>query len=284
MTETRPNNKKKGKKSTVFCFDIENGDLTLILDSYAKRGLWLQHLYIDLQFNLGRRVGDILKLKWNDFFEPESGNFRYYLQIQEEKTKKLANIFINSACKEAIKQYVEKTGCDVTKDNYSAYVFLQLSGTHKGKILSVSGCEKLLKNTAKDIAKKNINTHSVRKTLGMVSVKTHRNDESRMEVLQTLFNHSSTKITSRYIGKEQEDVDKYLEDAGNFYTNHILNHNKADLNKNETKFPVNIDINDLRKIILSAYEAGKNSIHTSDFVAQSEIIDGLLENAVSLSI
>ena len=116
----RINNKKKGKKSEVYPFEIE--DMKKMTKYFIDNEMWIHYLAFTLSCNMARRVGDMLSLRWINFFDPNTGNFRMdILEIQEQKTDKLANPRINTACRNAIKLYVEKTGCDVSKDNYEVY-------------------------------------------------------------------------------------------------------------------------------------------------------------------
>lgn len=276
------NNKKKGKKSEVYPFEIH--DMKKMTEYFASNGMWLQYLIFVLSCNMARRVGDMLTLRWINFFDPKTGKFREdILEIMEDKTDKLANPRINSACRAAINLYIEKTGCDVSKDNYTSNVFMQLSGTHKGCVLSDSGYLKSLKKAAEAVGiEYNIGTHSPRKTFGMMSRMLHPGDYDSMELLQTIYNHSSAKTTKHYIGLTKKKIDAYYDDMGNFFDDYIVGNKEYE--SIAEKPVVNIDANDLRDVIKAAYEAGMNSarsvdamVHVSNITALMQMVESLMK-------
>lgn len=274
------NNKQKGKKSEVYPFEIE--DMKKMTEYYSGNGMWLHYMMFVLSCNMARRVGDMLSLKWENFFDPKTGNFRDdILEIREDKTDKLANPKINSACRAAIKLYVEKTGCDITKDNYTAPVFMQLIGTHKGTVLSDSGYLKSLKKVASAVGiEYNVGTHSPRKTFGMMSRMLHPGDYDSMELLQTIYNHSSTKTTKSYIGLTKKKIDVYYDDMGNFFDEYIVGN--KEYKEVSDKPIVSLDINDLRDIIKATYEAGKKDAQNDDAMIHIENIYSIMEMVESL--
>lgn len=270
-----PHNKQKGKKSEVYHYEIS--DMKKITTYFANEEKWLHYLMFVLSCNMARRVGDMLLLKWENFFNPNTGDFRNdILEITEDKTDKLANPHINSACRAAINLYIEKTGCDVSKNNYKMPVFLQLTGNFKGKILSYSCCIKTLKEAAKKVGiKYNVGTHSARKTFGMTSRMLHPNDYDSMELLQTIYNHSDSKTTGRYIGLTKKKIDTYYDDMGNFFDDYIIGNKEYE--EISDKPIVTLDTNDLRDIIRAAYEAGKNNATENDAMVHIYSISEIMQ-------
>lgn len=269
------NNKQRGKKSEVYPFQIE--DIKKIADYFQSNNMWLHHMMFVLSLNMARRVGDMLSLKWENFFDPQTGHFRNdILEIVEDKTDKLANPRINSACRKVIQLYIEKTGCDVSDNNYMNPVFLQLSGTHKGSVLSSSGYLKSLKKAAQSVGiTYNIGTHSARKTFGMVSRMLHPGDYNSMEILQTVYNHSSTKTTKAYIGLTKKEVDSYYDSMGTFYDEYISGGKEY---KQVAENPiVSLDANDLRDLIKIAYEEGKNNASNHDAMIHVNAITEMIQ-------
>lgn len=267
-------NKKKGKKSEVYPFEIE--DMKKMTEYFSNNNMWLHYMMFVLSCNMARRVGDMLSLKWENFFDPKSGKFRDdILEIQEDKTDKLANPRINSACRAAIRLYVEKTGCDITKNNYTVPVFMQLTGTHKGTVLSDSGYLKSLKKVAVAVGiEYNVGTHSPRKTFGMMSRMLHPGDYDSMELLQTIYNHSSTKTTKSYIGLTKKKIDTYYDDMGSFFDDYIVGGKEY---KEVSDRPiVSLDTNDLRDVIKAAYEAGKTNARESDAMIHIDAITEIM--------
>lgn len=268
-------NKRKGKKSEVYPFEIE--DMKKMIMYFSENEMWLHYMLFVLSCNLARRIGDMLSLKWENFFYPETGKFRAdILEIQEDKTDKLANPRINSACREAINLYIEKTGCDVAKDNYTVPVFMQLTGNHKGNVISDSGYLKALKKAANKVGiEYNVGTHSARKTFGMMSRMLHPSDYDSMELLQTIYNHSDTKTTKNYIGLTKQKVDAYYDDMGTFFDEYVTGDKEYTISAN--KPIVSLDTNDLRDIIKAAYEAGKNNADNTNMMVHVESINLIMQ-------
>lgn len=268
-------NKKKGKKSEVYAFEIE--DMKKMIAYYEENEMWVHYLVFVLSCNMARRVGDTLSLRWVNFFNPETGRIREdILEIQEDKTDKLANPHINSACRNAIQKYIEKTGCVVSENNYQNYVFTQLSGNFKGSVLSDSGYLKALKKAAHAVGiEYNVGTHSPRKTFGMISRMLHPGDYDSMELLQTIYNHSDTKTTKHYIGLTKKKIDTYYDDMGNFFEDYITGDKEY---KEVAETPiVSLDTNDLRDVVKAAYEAGRNNVNNADAMVHVDAITEIMK-------
>lgn len=273
-------NKQKGKKSEVYPFEIS--DMKKMIIYFKDNEMWIHYLMFVLSCNMARRVGDMLSLKWENFFDPKTGNFRDdILEIQEDKTDKLANPRINSACRSAIMLYIEKTNCNPSCKNYSQPVFMQLTGTHPGVVLSDSGYLKALKKAACYVGiKYNIGTHSPRKTFGMMSRMLHPGDYDSMELLQTIYNHSDTKTTKHYIGLTKKKIDTYYDDMGNFFDEYVVGGKEYAV---ESANPiVSLDTNDLRDIVRTAYEAGKNNADNTDVMVHIDAINAIMQMIESL--
>lgn len=267
-------NKKKGKKSEVFSFSIE--DVSKILNYFANKNEWLHYMLFVLSCNMARRNGDMRSLTWAHFFNPKTGDFRNdLLEIEEEKTDKISTPHINSAVKAAIELYIEKTGCDPSKSNYTIPICMQLSGNYKGTVLSYDGCRKAIKRAASAVGiEYNVATHSARKTFGAMSRMLHPNDYDSMELLQTIYNHSEAKTTKHYIGLTKKKIDTYYDDMGSFFDDYIT----GDKTYSEVaEAPVvNIDVNDLREIIKCAYKSGADNAGINDPAIHIEAVNNIL--------
>lgn len=244
------NNKKKGRKSEVYPFQLE--DTKKMIAYFEEKEMWLQYLLFVMGCNMARRVGDTLTLTWEHLYNPQNGNLRDdILEIAEDKTDKLANPRINSACRKAIEKYIEKTGVKPEKNNYHEYVFLQLTGTHKGTVITSDGYRKALKKAAEAVGiTYNVGTHSPRKTFGMLSRMIHPNDYDSMELLQTIYNHSDTKTTKHYIGLTKQKVDQYYDDMGGFFDDYVTG--SKEYTDVSDKPIISIEVSDLRDIIAMA--------------------------------
>lgn len=268
-------NKVRGRKSEVYAFSAD--DAKRIVEYFIDNEMWLHYMIFVLSCNMARRIGDTLSLKWYHIFNPSTGKFRSdLLEIKEDKTDKLANPRINAACRAAIELYIKKTACNPADDKYSNPICLQLSGTHKGTVLSYDGHRKALKKAGAAIGiDYNIAPHSTRKTFGMLNRMLHPGDYDSMEILQTIYNHSDTKTTKRYIGLTKQKVDKYYDDMGDFFNDYITGEKEFE---SISKSPiVSIGTNDLRDVIKMAYEAGRKNAKEVDAVAHIDAINGIME-------
>ncbi len=274
-------NKKKGRSSEVYHLKIE--DMHKMVSYFVGKQLWLPYLIFVLSCNMARRVGDTMSLTWENFYNPATGKMRTdLLEITEDKTDKLASPRINAACKDAINLYLDKTGCDPSKDGYTTPICMQLSGNYEGRVMSESGYYKNVKKAAAALGiEYNVGTHSPRKTFGMMNRMLHPGDYDSMEILQTIFNHSDTKTTRRYIGITKQKVDSYYDDMGKFFNDYVINGKGYSV---PTSSPiVSLDTNDLRDIIKAAYEAGKNNAASGDAMVHVDAITSIMTMVESMT-
>lgn len=274
-TEKRePRGKKRGQKSEVFAYDP--ADMAKVIAFFAEKNMWIHYLLFTIQVNSARRVGDLIGyvnkdtgkkvdgLRWEDFIDPKTARVRSEIKsFAEQKTGKLASPMINSAMIAAINLYCEKTHCHPSDNEYKNPVFMQLCGTHRGKVLSYSGAMYALKMAAKECGiEYNVGTHSARKTFGATTKMLHPGDANVMEALQSIYNHSSSSITNRYIGLEKKQTDGYANDMGEFFQEYVVEGKEIPL---ELGSPVlSVDTEKLFDLIGAAFQAGKNSDGTND--------------------
>ncbi len=99
-----------------------------------------------------------------------------------------------------MKQYIEG------KDEHE-YLFKSREGVNKP--ISRSAAYKILNKAALAVGlEENIGTHTLRKTFGYHFYKQTKD----VALLQEILNHSSPKITLRYIGINQDQMDKAMKD------------------------------------------------------------------------
>ena len=275
------NNKKKGKKSEVYPFTLE--DTKKMVKYFEANKMWLQYLLFVVGCNTARRVGDTLNLTWEHFYDPQTGKIRdEIMEIVEDKTDKLANPRINKACRDAIEKYLEKTHVRPEENGYHEFVFKQVTGTYRGTVITSDGYRKALKKAANAIGiTYNIGTHSTRKTFGMISRMIHPNDYDSMELLQTIYNHSDTKTTKHYIGLTKEKVNQYYDDFGDFFGDYVTGDKEY---KSVSDKPViTLEVSDLRDIILMAYEERMKTLNETNPSVHLETVNAILELAESLA-
>lgn len=167
--------------------DIEKIKSVLIEKNYRD------YLFFEVGINTGLRISDILKLKVADI------RGKYYIELKEQKTGKLKKFRMNSVLRSELENYI------MTK-NDDNFVFESLRTS--GNPLERTRAYRILNQAAKTAKLKiKMGTHTMRKTFGF-----HFYQQTKdIALLQVLFNHSSPSVTLRYIGINQNILDKALE-------------------------------------------------------------------------
>lgn len=154
---------------------------------------------IILGLNTASRISDLLQLKWKDVYNRREGKFRTHIDMVEQKTGKERIIAINAAAGKVLIQF--RSICPSAEDN--AYLFP--SGKNKQQPISRCQAYRIVKEAAiKTGLEGNISCHSLRKTFGYHAWK----QGVQPAMLMDIYNHSSYKITKRYLCIEQDDKDK----------------------------------------------------------------------------
>lgn len=148
----------------------------------------LMGLYIIVSIYTGLRIGDILKLEWEEL---RSDTFIK----EEQKTKKDRKITVHKNIASALAKFDKQTG----------YVFI----SQKGQVFSRQQINRKLKTAfSKEIKKgHNISSHSLRKSFGRRVWENNERSESALIMLSELFNHTGIKVTRTYLGIRQEELD-----------------------------------------------------------------------------
>jgi len=143
-------------------------------------------VYILTGIYTGLRYSDLSKLSYSDILDNDS------IVIHEQKTSKQREIKISKELKNILSDYRQP-----------GLMFL----SNKNTIYSIQSLNRLLKNHLTPLfPKKNISTHSLRKTFGnRVYLMSGKNQHS-ITLLCSVFNHSSEAITKRYLGITKEEV------------------------------------------------------------------------------
>ncbi len=151
--------------------------------SQSKR---VKGLYIIFQINLGLRIGDILSLKWSDIMNDR-------LNLKEQKTGKKVDRKINKYIKEAIELY------GVGEAN--EYIFI----SQKGGVYSRQAINRFLQDQW------SISSHGLRKSFGRYVYDANGKNEDVLIKLSEIFNHSNIKVTKRYLGIRQTEIDNIFD-------------------------------------------------------------------------
>ena len=165
-------------------------------DKYSKRDALLFRMGI----NTILRVGDILSLRYCDIYD-ENGDFRRYLILNEQKTKKEKKVSLNSKIRNEIDSY-----CRHFELDSDDYIFM----SHRSPDAPLDRIQawRILKQAAKECGIDNFGTHSMRKTLAYHIYTQTKN----ISLVMKMLNHTNPAVTMRYIGITQDMIDRTYEE------------------------------------------------------------------------
>lgn len=152
-------------------------------------------MYCILSFCLSLRVGDILKLKWNDVLGQDR------IIVREQKTSKVKPIPIGSRPLERIKEMYDTMG----RPKLGSYI---LSNHIDNEPMSRQYLNRLVKKWKEKYHLRigNFSTHTFRKTFGRYVYDKNGRTQEALIMLQYIFRHQSITTTMRYIGIRDDEV------------------------------------------------------------------------------
>jgi len=213
------NNKVAGVSSEVFFLSIDEIERmrevfkniiqsasTPHKEKTARRNLLMFNIGIDF----GLRISDLRLLKYSDiFFERDYVEEKKLIPkssytLMPKKTARCRK-FVQVNIPAEVICYVEEYISFYPFNNINDYIFV----SQKGEPIDEKSFWKILNDVAYDAKiRKNIGTHSLRKTFGY-HVWHNSDDKSKTLVeLQKMFNHSTTIDTMKYIGILNEDFER----------------------------------------------------------------------------
>ncbi|QHV43914.1 site-specific integrase [Bacillus cereus] len=160
------------------------------IKEYLKEKNARNYILFVMGINTGLRISDILKLKVGDV----QGS---HISMREMKTGKQKRIQITSSLKRELRWFNEGR-------NVGEYLLKSRKGENRP--IGRSMAYKILKSTAAKFGLDEIGTHTLRKTYGYHMYIQTKN----IALLMEIFNHSSEKVTLRYIGVNQDAMDKAM--------------------------------------------------------------------------
>lgn len=200
--------KEKGDETKVE--PIHTFEELLAIEDYFKDNKQYQYWLIGwLIASLGRRVGDIVALKWCDLYKI-NGAFRDRLStLKEEKTGKTIGLSFANFARERIEEYCKLENIN-PMEHYNEGVFTVGSAAFRKNL------KKAIDFVGIDYP---VSTHSLRKFFGTMLAKLHPNDGNAIKIIQYIFGHSSEEITKVYIGTIDEKKDKFVNDLSDYLEN-----------------------------------------------------------------
>lgn len=176
-------------------------DLILIRNYLIKNNHIVFLALMNFGVNTGLRISDFINLKFEDLINGE-------IRIREKKTKKLKKVVLNEVCLKNVGLLKDFYKSENIKSYNTGYLFKSKYNSNYynniDKAVTYEGVLYYLKKIKRDLdIKYPIGTHSFRKTWGRtVYAKT-----KDVALLMLMFNHSSPRITLRYIGIEEQQFD-----------------------------------------------------------------------------
>lgn len=153
---------------------------------------------IILGLNTAFRISDLLMLKWQDVYNRKKNCFREHICIIEHKTGKERSVAVNASVCKALTFLQEKS--DYTDGEQYLFDNGRKAETH----LSRSQAFRIIKEAAEYAGlDEHVSCHSLRKTFGYHAWK----QGVQPALLMELYNHSSYRVTKKYLCIEQEDKD-----------------------------------------------------------------------------
>lgn len=154
------------------------------------------YLLFVLGINTGLRISDLLKLKFKDILFDNV--IKEEIIIKEKKTGKIKQFPITKSARNAIKEYLTYLNTYEKND----YIF-QSSKGHR-PISRVQAYRIINEVARKAGVQTAVGTHTLRKTFGYHFYQKYKD----VALLQEIFNHSTPSITLRYIGINQDNINK----------------------------------------------------------------------------
>jgi len=162
------------------------------MKAILRRKSYRDYIMFLLGCNTALRVGDLLRLTVGDVRGVE------HVTIREEKTGKARRFKLPDSVRREVEGYA--TGMDDEDP---------LFPSRKGnKPISAGQAWRILKSAAIEAGIPDIGTHSMRKTY---AYHVYKDRDKDIALVQHLLNHSSQACTLRYLGIDDDEVDRTLE-------------------------------------------------------------------------
>lgn len=143
-----------------------------------------------LEANLGLRISDVLRLRLSDIVKDGE---RYRLAMIEQKTGKARTFTVPLALYQFIRCYCLDHA---------------IPPEHRIFPLTERTVQRNLQQVCDYLGYAGIGTHSFRK---YYATEIYKNNGYNIALVQQLLQHSSTAVTQRYIGIQQQEVEKAIE-------------------------------------------------------------------------
>lgn len=176
----------------------DKNKIALIKKILIKENRERDWIMIAIGINTGLRISDILQLKVKHVKNKNRIN-----GIKSEKTKKPINSIINKNLREELAPYLKGK----KSEEYLIRTNRREDGEIINKPISTTQAYRIMKYIEyRAKIKENLGTHSLRKTFGY---NLYQNND--ISIVQAALQHDTQLDTIRYIGVEDEEIDKGIE-------------------------------------------------------------------------
>ena len=195
ISNNNPNHPKKGSSIAVDPIR-EPKDIETIKRLLQERPRDL--LLFVMGINNGLRCGDLLRLRVGDVRGLKPG---VSVKVREGKTGKTNTLMMNKATFKVLQRYLDEL--DPADEDY---LFKSAKGDNQP--LTIQSVNALVKSWCRSVnLDGNYGAHTLRKTFGFIQRTVYG---VGFEVLAKRYNHSSPRITMRYLGITDEEVNGIL--------------------------------------------------------------------------
>ncbi|EPT8860944.1 tyrosine-type recombinase/integrase [Listeria innocua] len=167
-------------------------------------------MLFSIGINAAYRISDLLSLMLSDVLElyRQKVRVKSRLKMTEQKTEKNNSVILTKKLQKDIWDFVVKEHAQaIDQQDLDHYLFMSRKKNAGERPLRR---QHIISEAGKKAGLENLGTHSMRKNFGYHLYK----NGVGLELIQVLLNHSSPRITLRYIGIEQEDKDQAVISLG----------------------------------------------------------------------
>jgi len=164
-----------------------------LVDYYLNKGQLRNHILVTLSIHTALRIGDLLRMTWDDVYDFDKNQVRKSLVMIEGKTKKPKTIALHKAIIRALSLYAAIAAAKGKPI---------IENQRTGKAISRVQAYRLIRAASEALDfEEHISCHSLRKTFGYFAWKSGVSPV----VIMDIYNHTSLAVTQRYLGVTQDD-------------------------------------------------------------------------------
>jgi integrase len=164
-----------------------------LADFYLKRNRLRNHCLIVLGVYTALRIGDLLRLTWDDVYDFGRRRVHKNISLIEQKTGKTKSVALNRHAIRALARYAKQAACPGAA---------LIANARTGRPISRVQAYRIVRDAAEELSLPGrVSCHSLRKTFGYHAWKCGVSPA----VIMDIYNHSSFAVTRRYLGVSQDD-------------------------------------------------------------------------------